>query len=201
MKQLGRILKNQSQDSSLSRISIQGTLLISLVGGVLPAVVRADPSPAGAAAPLNLGGGTLQLERSWERLNQQLDSLDTLLGPAPALESSDDLITPELPASLMDANRPAQGPLLDENSRPDRPLDLPSSAKQTTPVQSVTLEQAVAIACCNCRIRRIIFYSRPKHECHKTSKFFCFDTFIYLSLNLRYKAFNIYIIFKIVSEL
>lgn len=146
MKQLSRILKYQSQDSSLSRISIQGTLLISLVGGVLPAVVRAEPSPDGAAAPLNLGGGTLQLERSWERLNQQLDSLDTLFGPAPALESSDDLITPELPANLMDANRPAQGPLLDENSRPDRPLDLPSSAKQTTPVQSVTLEQAVAIA-------------------------------------------------------
>ena len=129
------------------RIAIRGTLLVPLIGGVLPAVVRSAPLPAGAAAPpLNLGGSTRQLERSWERLNQQLDSLDTLLGPAPALESSDDLLTPELPANLMDANRPAEGPLREETSRPDSLLALPERASKATPVQSVTLEQAVAIA-------------------------------------------------------
>ena len=144
---LGRIVVNQRQDSSLIRIAIRGTLLVPLIGGVLPAVVRSAPLPAGAAAaPLNLGGSTRQLERSWERLNQQLDSLDTLLGPAPALESSDDLLTPELPANLMDANRPAEGPLREETSRPDSPLALPEHASKATPVQSVTLEQAVAIA-------------------------------------------------------
>ena len=95
----GRIKDKQCQDSSLLRIAIRGTLLIPLIGGVLPAIVRSAPLPSSAAAPpLNLGGSTLQLERSWERLNQQLDSLDTLLGPAPALDASDDLLTPELPA-------------------------------------------------------------------------------------------------------
>ena len=51
------------------RIAIRGTLLVPLIGGVLPAVVRSAPLPSGAAAPpLNLGGSTRQLERSWERL-------------------------------------------------------------------------------------------------------------------------------------
>lgn len=146
MKRLGRILKNQSQESSLIRIVIRGTLLLPLMGGILPASVGADPVRDGTAAtPLTLGG-TQRLERSWERLKQQLDSLDTLLGPAPALESSDDLFTPELPANLMDANRPAEGPLPNDNRQPDNPLALPGSARTTTPVQSVTLKQAVAIA-------------------------------------------------------
>ena len=145
--QFGRIEDMHCQDSSLIRIAIRGTLLIPLIGGVLPAIVRSAPLPSSPAAPpLNLGGSTLQLERSWERLNQQLDSLDTLLGPAPALDASDDLLTPELPANLMDANRPAEGPLLDDNSRPENPLALPGSASKDTPVQSVSLEQAVAIA-------------------------------------------------------
>ena len=146
MKRLGRILKNQSQESSLIRIVIRGTLLLPLIGGILPTSVGADPlRHSTAATPLTLGN-TKNLERSWERLKQQLDSLDTLLGPAPALDSSDDLFTPELPANLMDANRPAEGPLLDDNRQPDNPLALPGNARQTTPVQSVTLEQAVAIA-------------------------------------------------------
>ena len=46
----------------------------------------------------------------------------------------------------MDANRPAEGPLLDDNRQPANPLALPGNAGQTTSVQSVTLEQAVASA-------------------------------------------------------
>ena len=37
-------------------------------------------------APLDEGGTTEQLEKSWERLNNQVDAIDTLTGPAPAIE-------------------------------------------------------------------------------------------------------------------
>tara|TARA_Y100000589_G_scaffold133991_1_gene127995 strand:- start:2633 stop:4432 length:1800 start_codon:yes stop_codon:yes gene_type:complete len=119
--------------------------LIPIVGLLLPAASKATPDE-GAPARLNYGGNTYQLERSWDELNRQLNNLDTLLGPAPVLDPSDDLRAPQLPVNLMDANRPADEALSQEDSLPDAPLSLPVSADQGTEVKSVSLKQAIAIA-------------------------------------------------------
>ena len=132
----------------LIRAVIKGMVVIPMVGVLSPAMANAEPR--GAAAPrLNYGGNTLQLERSWTRLNQQLDSLDTLLGPAPALDVSDDLRAPELPANLIEANQPAKGAISPDESRPDDPLSLPGRDDQPSRVRAVTLQQAIAIAFSN----------------------------------------------------
>ena len=127
------------------RSFIRGSWLIPIVGLLLPAASKAIPG-SGDPTPLNYGGNTYQLERSWNELNKQLDSLDTLLGPAPDLDSSDDLAAPELPSSLMDANHPADEALSQEDSLPDAPLSLPGLAEQKSKVKSVSLEQAISIA-------------------------------------------------------
>ena len=133
------------QAHPLIRSFIRGSLLIPIVGLLLPAASKATPDE-GAPARLNYGGNTYQLERSWDELNRQLNNLDTLLGPAPDLDPSDDLRAPQLPANLMDANRPADEALSQEDSQPDAPLSLPGSADQGTEVTSVSLKQAIAIA-------------------------------------------------------
>ena len=133
------------QAHPLIRSFIRGSLLIPIVGLLLPAASKATPDE-GAPARLNYGGNTYQLERSWDELNRQLNNLDTLLGPAPVLDPSDDLRAPQLPANLMDANRPADEALSQEDSLPDAPLSLPVSADQGTEVKSVSLKQAIAIA-------------------------------------------------------
>lgn len=61
--------------------------------------------PQPAVTPLNEGGTPEQLERSWRRLNGQMDALDQMLGPAPALDFSDDLRSPPLPEALLKANQ------------------------------------------------------------------------------------------------
>ena len=127
------------------RSFIRGSLLIPIVGLLVPAASKASPD-AGVPAPLNYGGNTYQLERSWNELNEQLDSLDTLLGPAPDLDNSDDLKALELPSNLMDANRPADEALSQDDSLPDAPLRLPGLAEQKSKVKSVSLQQAISIA-------------------------------------------------------
>jgi hypothetical protein len=72
-------------------------------------------------APLDEGGTTEQLEKSWERLNNQVDAIDTLTGPAPAIESSDNLRSIEVPKQLIDVNAPASGELTKEEAQPDPP--------------------------------------------------------------------------------
>lgn len=62
------------------------------------------PQPQPVVAPLNEGGTPEQLERSWQRLNDQMDALDQMLGPAPALDFSDDLRSEPLPKALLKAN-------------------------------------------------------------------------------------------------
>lgn len=127
------------------RSFIRGSFLIPIVGLLVPAAAKATPD-ADSPARLNYGGNTDQLERSWSELNQQLDSLDTLLGPAPDLGASDDLKAPELPSNLMDANRPADAALSQEDSLPDPALSLPGLAEPNAKVKSVSLQQAIAIA-------------------------------------------------------
>ena len=57
-------------------------------------------------APLNEGGTPEQLERSWQRLNRQMQRLDQMVGPAPALDFSDDLRSVPVPEALLKANSP-----------------------------------------------------------------------------------------------
>ena len=127
------------------RSCIRWSLLIPFVGLLLPAASQATPDGE-QPTRLNYGGSTHQLERSWSELNEQLDSLDILLGPAPVPEASDDLQTPELPSSLLDANRPAGAALGPEDTIPDAPLSLRGAADQSSRVKSVSLRQAIAIA-------------------------------------------------------
>jgi len=96
--------------------------------------------------PLNVGGNTRQLERSWEQLNRQMEELDSMLGPAPALDSSDDLKSPKVPTNLLDANAPASGALTSDEAQPDAPLNLPTSARLSTTIKAVTLKEAINIA-------------------------------------------------------
>ena len=119
--------------------------MLPFVGLLLPAASQANPAGVDPAR-LNYGGNTYQLERSWSELNRQLDNLDTLLGPAPELDGSDNLKAPELPSTLMDANRPAGEALGPEDSIPDAPLSVPDAADQGSRVRSVSLKQAIAIA-------------------------------------------------------
>ena len=97
-------------------------------------------------APLNEGGTTEQLERNWDRLNTQVDAIDTLTGPAPAIESSDNLRALEVPKLLIDVNAPASGELTKEEAQPDPLLRLPSSADTASRTLSLSLVDAVTIA-------------------------------------------------------
>ena len=127
------------------RSCIRWSLLIPFVGLLLPAASQATPDGEHPTR-LNYGGNAHQLERSWSELKEQLDSLDTLLGPAPEPEASDDLQTPELPSTLLEANRPADAALGSEDTIPDAPLSLRGAADQSSRVRSVSLKQAIAIA-------------------------------------------------------
>lgn len=98
------------------------------------------------AAPLDRDDTTEQLEKNWERLNTQVNAIDTLTGPAPAIESSDDLRTLEIPERLIDVNAPPSGVLTEQDAQPDPLLRLPSSTDRQTRVLSLTLEKAVTTA-------------------------------------------------------
>ncbi len=98
------------------------------------------------AAPLDRDDTTEQLEKNWERLNIQVNAIDTLTGPAPAIESSDDLRTLEIPQRLIDVNASPSGVLTEQDAQPDPLLRLPSSTDRQTRVLSLTLEKAVTTA-------------------------------------------------------
>ncbi|EAQ68875.1 outer membrane efflux family protein [Synechococcus sp. RS9909] len=122
------------------------TPLLTLLTALAPAGAQPVQPRATEVPPLNTGGTTRQLEQSWDQLNRQMEALDSMLGPAPSLDSSDDLAAPEVPANLLDANRPASGPLSPEEARPDGPLSLPAAGTPANPIKAVSLKDAIAIA-------------------------------------------------------
>ena len=88
-----------------------------------------------------------QLERSWSRLDQQLQLLDGLLPPELQSRSADRDSVPPLPANLLRANQPASGQLPAAAAVPVPPLQLPTAVQlQAGGVQGLSLEQALAIA-------------------------------------------------------
>lgn len=118
------------------------------LAGVLTALM-ALPAPSQAQSP-----GTALLERSWRELDQQLRALDALIppDPEPGANRSAGGLTPSqpLPEALLQPNRPATGALMRPAATPVPPLSLPTaSSLQTGGVQSLSLEQALAIAFAN----------------------------------------------------
>ena len=69
-----------------------------------------------------------------------------MTGPAPAIESSNDLRSLEVPKLLIDINGPASGELTEQGAQPDPLLRLPSSADNPARILSLTLENAVTLA-------------------------------------------------------
>ena len=127
-----------------SRCDLVLTRYLSAIG--LICGTYAPVSAQTNVAPLNEGGTTEQLEKSWERLNNQVDAIDTLTGPAPAIESSDDLRSLEVPKLLIDVNAPASAELTEQDTQPDPLLRLPSAADKPARILSLTLENAVTLA-------------------------------------------------------
>ncbi|MDA7435962.1 TolC family protein [Synechococcus sp. AH-601-C19] len=127
-----------------SRCDLVLTRYLSAIG--LICGTYAPVSAQTNVAPLDEGGTTEQLEKSWERLNNQVDAIDTLTGPAPAIESSDDLRSLEVPKLLIDVNAPASAELTEQDTQPDPLLRLPSSADKPARILSLTLENAVTLA-------------------------------------------------------
>ena len=118
------------------------------LAGALTALM-ALPGPGQAQSP-----GTAQLERSWRDLDQQLRALDALIPADPDMgaDGRSGGLTPSqpLPEALLQPNRPATGPLQRPAATPAPPLSLPTAASlQAGSVQSLSLEQALAIAFAN----------------------------------------------------
>jgi len=96
------------------------------------------------------GADTAGLERSWQELDQQLRALDGLIPAEPGVKAIDPRVLPPVPQLLLDANAPASVQLNPAKALPAAPLGLPGpSSLQAGPVQSLTLEQALAIAFAN----------------------------------------------------
>ena len=127
-----------------SRCDLVLTRYLSTIGFICSTV--APVAAQTYLAPLDVGGTTEQLEKNWERLNTQVDAIDTLTGPAPAIKSSDDLRTIEIPKLLIDVNTPPSAELTEQDAQPDPLLRLPSSADKPARILSLTLESAVKIA-------------------------------------------------------
>ena len=123
---------------------------------------------------LDVGETTEKLQRSWEQLESQVDAVDTLMGPAPAIESSDDLRTLELPQLLIDINAPASGVLTEQKTPPNSPLSLPTLSETKTQILSVSLEQADEIAFKNnpnLKAQRDLIQSRSASIASESSRY------------------------------
>ncbi|WP_254928948.1 TolC family protein [Cyanobium sp. T1B-Tous] len=121
---------------------------------VLLASLPAHGAPAALAPSLPTGKpqaqSTALLERSWQQLDAELRALDQLIPSEPEPPVGNVLSTPELPANLIRANQPAQGPIQPDDAVAGPPLDLPSPQQlQAGSIASLSLEQAVAIAFAN----------------------------------------------------
>ena len=93
---------------------------------------------------------TAGLERSWQELDHQLRALDGLIPAEPGAAAIDLRALPPVPQLLLEANAPASVQVNPAKVVPAAPLSLPSpSSLQAGPVQSLTLEQALAIAFAN----------------------------------------------------
>lgn len=115
-----------------------------------PTRAQLPGTPAPKANQGALGSDTAGLERSWQELDQQLRALDGLIPAEPGATALDLRVLPPVPQLLLEANAPASVQLNPAKVVPAAPLSLPSpSSLQAGSVQSVTLEQALAIAFAN----------------------------------------------------
>ena len=122
--------------------------------GPLQRLTQAQSKPlartAAQVGQAGTGADTAGLERSWQELDQQLRALDGLIPAEPGVKAIDPRALPALPQRLLEANGPASSRLNTKTVLPAAPLSLPSaSTLQAGTVQSLGLEQALAIAFAN----------------------------------------------------
>ena len=122
--------------------------------GPLQRLTQAQSKPlartAAQVGQAGTGADTAGLERSWQELDQQLRALDGLIPAEPGVKAIDPKPLPALPQRLLEANGPASSRLNTKTLLPAAPLSLPSaSTLQAGNVQSLGLEQALAIAFAN----------------------------------------------------
>jgi outer membrane factor, OMF family len=131
-------------------VAIRNCALALVLLGILPA--QGAPAALAPSLPTQKpqDPSTTLLERSWQRLDSELRALDQLIPSEPEPPVGNVLNTPELPANLIRANQPAQGPIQPGQIGASPPLDLPSPQQlQAGRIASLSLEQAVAIAFAN----------------------------------------------------
>ena len=122
--------------------------------GPLQRLTQAQSKPlartAAQVGQAGTGADTAGLERSWQELDQHLRALDGLIPAEPGVKAIDPRALPALPQRLLEANGPASSRLNTKTLLPAAPLSLPSaSTLQAGNVQSLGLEQALAIAFAN----------------------------------------------------
>lgn len=129
----GAGLNSRGQRRPLAAL-LASAALGSIGPWIWPAPVLADPT-------------IRRLERSWQQLDRELNSLDALLPWEPGSLPADLDSTPALPPTLIRANQPASAGFKPEQARPEPPLALPIAAQlKAQGVQGLSLEQALAIA-------------------------------------------------------
>jgi outer membrane protein TolC len=107
-----------------------------------PGISLAQGNPIAAA-----DAQTRLLERSWRKLDQELQLLDGLLPKELQSSPVDSTATPLLPPNLIKANQAPKGPLNRDDAVPVPPLELPTAVQlQASGVQGLSLEQSLAIA-------------------------------------------------------
>jgi OMF family outer membrane factor len=122
-------------------------LALALLAMLPPQLFLAAAASAQTSPP---NRATVQLERSWQRLDAELRALDQLLPGEPQPPLGDALETPSLPANLIRANQAPAGPLQATQAAPSPPLALPTAQQlQTGSMAGLSLEQALAIAFSN----------------------------------------------------
>ena len=104
-------------------VAIRNCALALVLLGILPA--QGAPAALAPSLPTQNPSTTL-LERSWQRLDSELRALDQLIPSEPEPPVGNVLNTPELPANLIRANQPPQGPIQPGQIGASPPLDLPS---------------------------------------------------------------------------
>ena len=133
---VGRRLDRSTLPWLLMGASLLATLAPPSRGQALPADALARPVP---------GAGIGQLERSWARLDQELQLLDQMLPSSASPRPRNQSETPSLAPNLLRANRPAGDEPRSTAASPALALPSASTLKGGT-VQGLSLPQALSLA-------------------------------------------------------
>ncbi len=140
----GRVIGPQA--GLLVRTAIPWILVGSSLLGPLAPAGRSQTRPAAALAEPTAGAGIGQLERSWTRLDRELQLLDQILPTSANPPLRDHPEVAPLAPNLLRANRPAAGEA-QRSTRAAAALALPSASElKSGSVQGLSLPQSLALA-------------------------------------------------------